>query len=101
MAYTIEPTSLGIAGEAVAINVAAGGFASSATTCQLFYNLVDEGNQQIYNGTLLLTGEDFADWGQDNYYLVQYACATLGLTLIGAEFPTPPVVVVAEPKAKK
>ena len=93
MAYTIEPTSLGIAGEAVAINVAAGGFASSATSCQLFYSLVDEGNQQIYNGTLLLAGEDFADWGQDNYYLVQYTCATLGLTLIGAEFPTPPVVV--------
>ena len=93
MAYTIIPTSLGIAGEAVAINVTAGGFSADATSCQLFYNLVDAGNQQIYTETLLLAGEDFAGWGQDNYYLVQYTCTTLGLTLI----PAP----VAEPKAKK
>jgi hypothetical protein len=100
MAYTIQPTSLGIAGEAVAINVAAGGFAANATSCQLFYNLVNEANEQIYTGVILLTGQDFAGWGQDNYYLVQYTCTTLGLTLIGAEFPAPPVVEPA-PKAKK
>ena len=92
MAYTIQPTSLGIAGEAVAINVSSGGFSADATSCQLFYNLVNEKVEQIYNGSLLLSGTDFANWGQDNYYIVQYTCTTLGLVLIGDIFPTPPVV---------
>jgi hypothetical protein len=96
MAYTIQPTSLGIAGEAVAINVSAGGFSSDATSCQLFYNLVDEKVQQIYNGTLLLSGSDFANWGQDNYYIVEYTCNTLGLVLIGDIFPTPPPTTPTE-----
>lgn len=96
MAYTIEPTSLGLAGQAVAINVSAGGFSADATSCQLFYNLVDSNNQQIYNSNLLLGGDGFANWGQDNYYLVQYVCNDLGLTLIGDIFPTPPVVEPAQ-----
>lgn len=90
MAYTIQPTSLGIAGEAVAINVSTGGFSADATSCQLFYNLVDNANNEIYNGTLLLSGSDYDSWGQDNYYLVEYTCTALGLVLVGDVFPTPP-----------
>jgi hypothetical protein len=89
-AWAIEPASLGLLGSAVAIQVSALTFSASATQCQLFYQLFDSNLVQLTDGNMLLDGEDFANWGTDNYYLVTYGCGVLGLTPTGE--PYPPVV---------
>lgn len=92
-AWGIEPASLGLLGEAVAIQVSALTFSASATQCQLFYQLFNANLVQLTDGNMNLAGEDFANWGTDNYYLVTYACGVLGLIPTGDPFPpttTPP-----------
>lgn len=89
-AWAIESASLGLLGNAVAIQVSALTFSASATQCQLLYQLFNSDLVQLTDGNMLLEGEDFANWGTDNYYLVTYACGVLGLTPTGD--PYPPVV---------
>jgi hypothetical protein len=101
-AWGIEPASLGLLGTAEAIQVAALTFNASATSCTLYYQLFDENLKQLTDGNLTMAMEAFDQWGTDNYYLITFACAELGLTPTGQPFPpTPPAPEgeVTEPAA--
>jgi hypothetical protein len=82
MNYAIQPHAMGVVGTATAINVSVGGFAANATSCGLTYQLFNQDGQAIFSNGLTLAGEDYENWGADNFYLVEYVCAQLGLQLV-------------------
>lgn len=84
MNYAIQPHSIGVAGTATFINVLVSGFAASATSCGLTYQLFNAAGEAIYANGLTLAGVDYEAWGADNYYLVEFVAAELGLILINS-----------------
>jgi hypothetical protein len=95
-AWAITPVSLGMLGEAKAIQVSALTFSASATSCTLYYQLFNADMKQVTEGNLSLSGQAFEDWAEDNYYLITFACGELGLTATGAVYPEP--IEVVEPE---
>lgn len=69
-------------GIAVGLDVVASSFSARATYCDLYCKLSDSEGGTLYECNILLDGEDFADWGFDNEYLVSFAAGKLEVNIV-------------------
>lgn len=54
--------------------------------------LLDENNTPLTVSQVTLSGEDYANWGNSDQYVIEYICTTLGLTPAVVEPVVEPVV---------
>jgi hypothetical protein len=52
---------------------------TQATTCQLYYEVQAETGEQLANGNIELTEDQYAEWGDDNAFIEDIALTNLGL----------------------
>lgn len=85
----IEPIVFPIKGTATEFEVRVNGFSMEAKTAIFHYRLIDNTkpesmgvNKLIDEGNLSMNQQEFAQWGADNNYCIEWAANKLGLTLI-------------------
>lgn len=90
----IQPIVFPILGTANELLVRVLSFETDAATANTYYELVEvtettdangnviTNNKQLANGNYTLTPEQFASWGEDNFYVVQCVATHLGITLV-------------------
>lgn len=90
----IQPINFPILGTANELTVRVLPFEMDDTTASTYYELrevtettSEEGQvstitKTITNGNYQLTEQEFSEWGQDNYFVVECVAAHLGVTLI-------------------
>ena len=78
----IQPITFPIIGEATTMNVLVLNFATDATTCITYYQLMTEDGKKCADGNYTLTEQEFADWGEDNAYLDNLVANQIGVTII-------------------
>lgn len=85
----IQPVVFPIKGTATELEVRVNGFPMDATTAEFHYKLTTSGDlatlkpkKLIAEGNLEMTESEFAQWGADNNYCIEWAANKLGLTLI-------------------
>lgn len=78
----IEPVVIPTMGTATQLYVQADTFSAAATNCGLSYYLADETGVLLLQGTVIMTDEQFATWGTDNYVLYTIVADDTGLILI-------------------
>jgi hypothetical protein len=69
-------------GTATQLSVLVLNFATDATTCTTYWQLLTDENKQLAQGNYTLTEEEFATWGTDNNYVNKCVAAAIGVTLI-------------------
>jgi len=69
-------------GTATQLSVLVLNFATDATTCTTYWQLLTEDNKQLAQGNYTLTEEEFATWGTDNNVVNEYVANAIGVTLI-------------------
>ena len=69
-------------GTAVGMEVVATSFSAMATYCHLYCKLVDAEDETLYDCNILLADEDFANWGADNGYIIDFAAAKLEVNIV-------------------
>jgi hypothetical protein len=69
-------------GTATQLSVLVLNFATDATTCTTYWQLLTDDNKQLAQGNYTLTEEEFATWGTDNNVVNEYVAAAIGVTLI-------------------
>jgi len=76
----IEVKKVGLpAQDATQLIVTSGSHRTDATTCKVYFELLDSDSKSLYEGSLDLTEQQFADWGADNVYLEEVVIEALGL----------------------
>lgn len=55
--------------------------------------LLDQGNTPLSVSQVTLSGEDYANWGNSDQYVIDYICTTLGLTPIDPSTVSPDIPV--------
>jgi hypothetical protein len=70
------------AGTATQMSVLVLNFATDATTCTTYWQLLTDDNKQLAQGNYTLTEEEFATWGTDNNVVNEYVANAIGVTLI-------------------
>lgn len=78
----IEPVSYGVLGEAVKLSVSIGYHQAFSSECVLSFVTASEDGKQLHQGSVKLEGEDYAAWGDDNMYLVEYVCSKLNFQIL-------------------
>jgi hypothetical protein len=79
----IEPVDYPLnEGTATQMSVLVLNFATDATTCTTYWQLLTEENKQLAQGNYTLTEEQFATWGTDNNVVNEYVANAIGVTLI-------------------
>lgn len=85
----IQPIVFPIKGTATELEVRVNGFSMEAKTAIFHYRLIDNTkpksmgvNKLIDEGNLSMNQQDFAQWGADNNYCIEWAANKLDLTLI-------------------
>ena len=78
----IQPITFPIIGEATTLNVLVLNFATDATTCTTYYQLMTEDGKKCAEGNYTLTEQEFADWGEDNAYIDNIVANQLGVIII-------------------
>jgi hypothetical protein len=85
----IQPIVFPIKGTATELQLKVLGFSMEAKNADFHYRLTDSGDlatlrakKVIDEGNLSMNESDFAQWGADNNFCIQWACDKLGLTLI-------------------
>lgn len=78
----IQPITFPIIGEATTMNVLVLNFATDATTCTTYYQLMTEDGKKCADGNYTLTEQEFADWGEDNAYIDNLVANQIGVTII-------------------
>jgi hypothetical protein len=69
-------------GTATQLSVLVLNFATDATTCTTYWQLLTDDNKQLAQGNYTLTEEEFATWGTDNNVVNEYVANAIGVTLI-------------------
>jgi hypothetical protein len=69
-------------GTATQMSVLILNFATDATTCATYWQLLTEENKQLAQGNYTLTEEEFASWGTDNNVVNEYVAAAIGVTIL-------------------
>jgi len=54
-------------------------FETTATSCQLYYEIKSEAGERMEEGNLSLTEEEFTAWGESNVYIEDLALEKLNL----------------------
>lgn len=85
----IQPVAFPIIGTATELEVIVNSFLMDAKTADFYYRLTDSGDlanlkpkKLITEGTLSMNESEFAQWGADNNYCIEWVANKLGLTLI-------------------
>lgn len=78
----IQPITFPIIGEATTLNVLVLNFATDATTCTTYYQLMTEEGKKCAEGNYTLTEQEFADWGEDNAYIDNIVANQIGVIII-------------------
>ena len=65
------------------------------TSATFSYNILDAAQQRLQDGSVTMTGEDYAKWGENDQYAWEFVATSLNLTIIGDYVP-PVAEVVAE-----
>lgn len=78
----IQPLIIPIVGTATKLVVRVLPFDMTATNCDFYYGLLDADDKTLIEGNLNMNDTDFAAWGADNQYCIQWAANKLGITLI-------------------
>jgi len=85
----IQPIIFPIKGTATELELRVNGFSMESKSAIFHYRLIDNTkpesmgiNKLIDEGNLSMTKEEFALWGADNNYCIEWAAKKLGLTLI-------------------
>lgn len=85
----IQPLVFPIKGIATNFELIVNAFSMDAKTANFHYRLTSDGDLQLLKagkvideGNLTMTNEEFAEWGADNNYCIQWAANKLGITLI-------------------
>jgi len=94
---TIEPVSIWDNGKSVnanviSINVTGGVLYESAVFNYMLMNIDDEGNQkQLVQSSLLMKGDDYKNWGEDDDYPYTWAALPERLNLVITGNYVPPI----------
>ena len=64
------------------------------TSATFTYNLLDVAQQRLQDGSLNMTGEDYAKWGVNDQYAWEFVATSLNLTIIGDYVPPVPEPIV-------
>jgi hypothetical protein len=79
----IEPITYPLnAGTATLMTVLVLNFATDATTCQTYWQLLTEDGKVVAQDNYTLTPEEFAAWGTDNNFVNECVAAAIGVTII-------------------
>ena len=78
----IQPVTFPIIGTATTLNVLVLNFATDATTCTTYYQLMTEDGKQCAQGNYTLTEAEFEAWGEDNTYIDNLVANHLNITII-------------------
>jgi hypothetical protein len=78
----IQPVEIQFLGTATQLMVRVLNFETNATSCSLFYEMLDDNGNSLVAKNYSLTPDEFAAWGSDNTYLEDLVCNMLGLTRI-------------------
>lgn len=85
----IQPIVFPIKGTATELEVKVNSFSMEAKNADFHYRLTDSGDlatlrskKVIDEGNISMTEQEFAEWGADNNYCIQWAANKLGITLI-------------------
>lgn len=78
----IQSITFPIIGEATTLNVLVLNFATDATTCTTYYQLMTEEGKKCAEGNYTLTEQEFADWGEDNAYIDNIVANQIGVIII-------------------
>jgi hypothetical protein len=69
-------------GTATRLSVLVLNFATDATTCTTYWQLLTEDGKVLSQGNYTLTEEQFAEWGRDNSVVNEYVAEYLGVVII-------------------
>ena len=69
-------------GTATRLSVLVLNFATDATTCTTYWQLLTEDGKQLSQGNYTLTEEQFLTWGTDNNVVNQYVADAIGVVII-------------------
>ena len=79
---TIAPVLIGLPKkEGVSINVKPINIELFAETCESYWQIFDENNNQLADGNLDIPSEIYLNWGEDDNIIIDYVIEKLGLTL--------------------
>jgi len=86
---SIQPIIFPIKGTATNLNLRVSSFLMDAKSVNFIYNLTTDGDEAnlilpkvVDSGEIFMNESEFAQWGADNNYCIEWACEKLGLTLI-------------------
>jgi len=69
-------------GTATRLSVLVLNFATDATTCTTYWQLLTEEGVQLSQGNYTLTAEEFANWGENNNFVNECVANAIGVVLI-------------------
>ena len=69
-------------GTATRLSVLVLNFATDATTCTTYWQLLTEDGKTLAQDNYTLTEEQFAEWGRDNSVVNEYVAEYLGVVII-------------------
>lgn len=82
----IQPITFPILGTANEFNLKVLPFRMEDKQCAFYYEILkveEDGKEQVFtSGNLEMTEAEFAGWGADNNYCLNWAAQKLGLTII-------------------
>lgn len=86
---TIQPIQTWVNGQSVtatlfSLSIVGGILGASAN---FYYLLLDDANIRVAQGTIIMEGEAYAQWGNDDEYAWDWAATTLNLTITGDYVP--------------
>jgi hypothetical protein len=78
----IEPINFPFTGEATELKVLILNFATDATTCTTYNELLTEEGLMCANWNYTLTDEEFSAWGEDNTWVEQCVANDKGIVIL-------------------
>jgi hypothetical protein len=78
----IQPIDFPFTGEATILKVLILNFATDATTCTTYNELLTEEGLMCANWNYTLTDEEFAAWGEDNTWVEQCVANDKGIVIL-------------------
>ena len=55
------------------------------TSVEIFVTFCDENDQHLSREMILLEGEEYSNWGNDDQYLIDMVCSKLNLEVVSME----------------
>ena len=78
----IQPVVFPILGTATQLSVLVLNFATDATTCTTYYQLLTADGKQCAQGNYTLTEAEYEGWGEDNAYIDNLVANHIGVTIL-------------------